>query len=105
MKTSMKLFHLSSRCVGTLRDYQKEFEKLGSRIRGWTQKALVGTFMGGLKAEITDGIRMFKPKTLKDAIGLARVRDDQLTRQRKLTRPPYLHELLWLFLQQLVMTP
>jgi len=46
--------------------------------------------MGGLKVEITDGIQMFKPKTLKDAIGLARVRDDQLTRQRKLTRPSIL---------------
>lgn len=80
-----------SRVKQVRRDFEglpKEFEKLGSRVRGWTQKALIGAFMGGLKAEITDGIRMFKPKTLKDAIGLARVRDDQLRRQRKLTRPP-----------------
>lgn len=34
---------------GSLRDYQREFEKLGNRVQGWTQKALVGTFMGGLK--------------------------------------------------------
>ena len=47
----------------SLRDYQREFEKLGNRVQGWTQKALVGTFMGGLKSEVTDGIRMFKPKT------------------------------------------
>jgi hypothetical protein len=46
---------------GNLRDYQCEFEKLGNRVQGWTQKALVGTFMGGLKTEIADGIRMFKP--------------------------------------------
>ena len=45
---------------GSLRDYQCEFERLGNRVRGWTQKALVGTFMGGLKTEISDGIRMFK---------------------------------------------
>lgn len=80
-----------SRVKQVRRDFEglpKEFEKLGSRVRGWTQKALIGAFMGGLKAEITDGIWMFKPKTLKDAIGLARVRDDQLRRQRKLTRPP-----------------
>ena len=25
--------------LGTLRDYQREFEKLGNRVRGWTQKA------------------------------------------------------------------
>ncbi|KAF2293985.1 hypothetical protein GH714_006084 [Hevea brasiliensis] len=45
--------------------------------------------MGGLKTEISDGIRMFKPKTLKEAIDYARMRDEQLLRQRKATRPPY----------------
>ncbi|KAJ0020279.1 hypothetical protein Pint_30953 [Pistacia integerrima] len=52
------------------------------------QKALVATFIGGLNAEIADGIRMFKPQSLKDAINLARMRDDQLTRQREFLQPP-----------------
>jgi hypothetical protein len=30
---------------GSLRYYQREFERLGNRVRGWTQRALVGTFM------------------------------------------------------------
>lgn len=71
---------------GSLRDYQREFKKLGNRLHGWTQKALVGTFMGGLKPEVADGIGMFKPKTLKEAISLARTRDKQLTRQRRFAR-------------------
>jgi len=71
--------------VGSLRDYQKEFERLGNRVHGWTQKALVGTFMGGLKSEITDGIRMFKPRTLKEAISLARMRDEQFATTRRFT--------------------
>ena len=71
--------------TGTLRDYQREFERLGNRVCGWTQGALVGTFMGGLKPEIVDEIRMFMPKTLKDAFKLVRMRDEQLTRQRKTT--------------------
>ncbi|KAL4318769.1 hypothetical protein GQ457_18G015560 [Hibiscus cannabinus] len=75
------------RQLGSLRDYQREFEKLGNRVQGWTQKALVGTFMGGLQPEIAEGIRMFKPKSLKDAISLARMRDDQLSRQQKCVRP------------------
>ncbi|KAG7987413.1 hypothetical protein I3843_03G132800 [Carya illinoinensis] len=29
------------RQLGTLRDYQHEFEKLGNKVRGWTQKALL----------------------------------------------------------------
>jgi hypothetical protein len=64
--------------VGSLRDYQSEFEKLGNRVRGWTQKALVGTFMGGLKPEIAEGIRMFKPQSLKEAISLAHMKDEQM---------------------------
>ncbi|XP_035549720.1 uncharacterized protein LOC118349417 [Juglans regia] len=75
------------RQTGSLRDYQREFEQLGNRVKGWTQKALVGTFMGGLKTEVSDGIRMFKPQTLKDAIRFARMRDDQLMRQRRFLRP------------------
>ena len=71
----------------SLREYQQEFEKLGNRVQGWTQKALVGTFMGGLKSEIAEGIRMFKPRTLKEAINLARMKDEQLVRQRRFTRP------------------
>ena len=58
-------------------------------MQGWTPKALVGTFMGGLKPEIADGIRMFKPKSLKEAISLARMRDEQMIRQEKPHRPLY----------------
>ena len=72
----------------TLRDYQKEFERLGNRVQGWTQKALVGTFMGGLKPEISEEIRLFRPRTLKEAISLARMRDEQLQRQKRLVRSP-----------------
>ena len=41
--------------------------------------------MGGLKAEVADVIRMFKPKMLKEAISLARMQDEQLTHQKKTT--------------------
>ena len=68
---------------GSLRDYQKEFERLGNKVSRLTQKALVGTFMGGLEPEIAEGIRMFKPKTLKEAISLARMKGDHLIQQKK----------------------
>jgi hypothetical protein len=47
----------------------------------------MGPFMGGLKPEIVDGIRMFKPKSLKEAINLARMQDEQPNRQEKTHRP------------------
>ncbi|KAL6347721.1 hypothetical protein AAG906_026250 [Vitis piasezkii] len=44
--------------------------------------------MGGLRSEISEAIRMFKTKTLKEAISLARMKDEQLQRQRRISRPP-----------------
>lgn len=66
---------------GSLWDYQKEFEKLGNRVQGWMQKELMGTFMGGLKPEIAENIRMFNPNSLKKAISLARIWDEQIIHQ------------------------
>ena len=70
-----------------MHEYQREFERLGNRVQGWTQKALVSTYIGGLKAEIADGIRMFEPKSLKEAISLARMPDEHLNRLETATRP------------------
>ena len=60
---------------------------MGNWVGGWTQKDLVGTFFGGLKTDISDRIRMLKPQTLKEAISLAWMKDDQLNRQRRFIRP------------------
>ncbi|ESQ56283.1 hypothetical protein EUTSA_v10026804mg [Eutrema salsugineum] len=69
--------------TGSLREYQEEFERLQKKVHGWPQAALVGTFMGGLHSSIADGIRMFRPKTLKEMINYARLQDGQLQRQKK----------------------
>ena len=76
------------RQIGSLSDYQKEFERLGNRVHGWSQKALVGLFMGGLRSEISETTCMFKPKTLKEATSLARMKDKQLQCQRRISQPP-----------------
>lgn len=75
---------LRIRQTSPLREYQQEFERLGNRVHSWTQKALVSTFIGGLKPELANRIRMFRPKTLKDAVGLARMREEQMDRQKRL---------------------
>ena len=64
--------------VRSLHDSQREFERLGNRVQGWMQKALVGAFIGGLKSEILVSIQIFKPETLKEAISLACMEDNQL---------------------------
>lgn len=78
---------ITSYSSGLLNNYQKEFERLGNRVHGWTQKALVVTLMGGLKPEIAEGIRMFKPILWKEAISFVRIWDNQLHRKREFTTP------------------
>ena len=68
---------------GTLQEYQQEFERLANRVDGWPQKALVGTFHGGLKQEIVFALRIFKPKTLREAIELAWMRDDNPSKDQR----------------------
>ncbi|KAA8538949.1 hypothetical protein F0562_025641 [Nyssa sinensis] len=69
--------------IGTLRDYQREFERLANRVVGWPQSTLIGTFLGGLQDKIADEVCMAKPLTLREAIRVARMKDDQLMRRRR----------------------
>ncbi|RVW85695.1 hypothetical protein CK203_033447 [Vitis vinifera] len=63
------------------------FEKHASGISAEDSDSLTGPFMGGLRTEISDEIRLFQLQTLKDVIRFVRMRDDQLVRQRRFTRP------------------
>lgn len=71
------------RQMGTLREYQKEFERLANRVRDWPEKALVGAFIGGLKPELAAEVRVYRPHTYADAMEMARLRDDHLQATRK----------------------
>jgi hypothetical protein len=44
--------------------------------------------MGGLRSEIFEAIRMFKPKTFKETTSLARMKNEQIQRQRRISPPP-----------------
>jgi hypothetical protein len=66
--TDYEIFDKALACItqqGSLRDYQREFERLANREVGWPQNALVGTFLGGLKEDIaapsTHVQTVFKP--------------------------------------------
>ena len=41
-------------------------------------EALIRAFMGELKLEIVEAVRMFRPQSLKDAISLCRMKVEQL---------------------------
>ncbi|CAA0265790.1 unnamed protein product [Arabidopsis thaliana] len=76
--------------TGSLRDYQREFERLTNKVDNWSEEALVGTFLGGLRDNIADHVHMFSPTTMRAVIKLARLRDEQIQKQRRsfTPRPP-----------------
>ena len=40
------------RQMRSIREYQTQFERLASRVQEWPNRALVGSYIGGLKDEI-----------------------------------------------------
>lgn len=66
----------------SLREYQREFERIATRVR-WPEKALVGTFIGGLKNDLAREVKVCKPKTLLAAIEYAHLRDEHLNDVKK----------------------
>jgi hypothetical protein len=55
-------------------------------VVGWPQKALIGTFLGGLEVDILNDMRKFKPRTVYETIEFAQMREDELTHSK---RSPY----------------
>lgn len=58
----------------TLREYQKEFEFIASRVHDWPEKALVGAFIKGLKVNLATEVRVYQPKIYRDDVEMARLR-------------------------------
>lgn len=59
--------------VGSVREYQSQFEKLLSRVGKLNQSQQVACFIGGLKEDVRIDVQAMKPPTLSAAVGLARL--------------------------------
>ena len=68
---------------GDLEEYIKDFDELWNRAQISEKQALV-FFLGGLELEIKNLVKMFEPKSLKQAYNLARLHNNTLT-HRKIT--------------------
>ncbi|XP_052203064.1 uncharacterized protein LOC127808530 [Diospyros lotus] len=71
------------RQTGSLRDYQREFERVATQVKDWPEKALIGAFIGGLFPDIAAEVKLHRPTTMRQAIDIARLKDDQLRATRK----------------------
>lgn len=62
--------------TGKVYEYQTQLERLANHVNEWSQKALVGCFIGGLKDEITLDVKMFF--LMCTAVGLAHLQKEEL---------------------------
>ena len=82
----------------TVVSYQQDFERLSQRVDGLPESFLVGCFIGGLKDEIRLEVKLKNPRSLSDAIGIARLVEERLKLGSPLIhiQPPFLASLLLL---------
>ena len=59
--------------VGSVREYQSQFEKLLSRVGKLNQSQQVACFIGGLKEGVRIDVQAMKPPSLSAAVGLAQL--------------------------------
>lgn len=69
----------------TVTAYQEAFEKLSHQVDGLPESFLVGCFVAGLRDEIRLDVKIKQPRTLVDAIGVARLVEERNSLQRKTT--------------------
>ncbi|CAA0832637.1 Unknown protein, partial [Striga hermonthica] len=71
------------RQIGNLHEYIKEFEQLACRVRDWSEDAVVGAFIGGLRFDLAAEVRLERPNTMHKAMEVARRREDHLVATRR----------------------
>ncbi|KAL5857738.1 hypothetical protein ACOSQ3_005196 [Xanthoceras sorbifolium] len=71
----------------TVTAYQEAFEKLSHRVDDMPEPFLVGCFIAGLRDEIQLDVKIKQPRTLADAIGVARLVEKRNNLQKKTLHP------------------
>ncbi|GJY42112.1 transposon ty3-G gag-pol polyprotein [Tanacetum coccineum] len=71
----------------TVAQYQESFEKLSHQVDGLPEEFLMACYIGGLKDEVRLEVKMKKPRSLIDAIGLSRMTEEKLGLARKQSQP------------------
>ncbi|XP_035843990.1 uncharacterized protein LOC118490448 [Helianthus annuus] len=71
----------------TVAQYQESFEKLSHQVDGLPEDFLMSSYIGGLKDEVRLEVKMKKPRSLIDAMGLSRMAEEKLGLARKQAQP------------------
>lgn len=70
----------------SVKSYQEKFEELANKTSGLSEEFFVSCFVSGLKEEVLAGVKMFSPRTIAQAMGLARLQEETIEAVTKKTR-------------------
>ena len=57
--------------IGSVAEYRIEFAKLAALVRAWTEHAMVGAAMAGLREDLRGPVRIPKTRTVACVMSLA----------------------------------
>lgn len=75
--------------VTTMAAYQEQFEQLSHRVDNLPKSHLVGSFIAGLKDDVRLDVHVKQPRTLSDAISVARLIEEGNNLQRRPSFPTH----------------
>lgn len=73
--------------TSTVADYRQKFDELANRITGVSNSFLLSCFIAGLREDIRHEVKAFKPHTLAQTVGLARLQEQKLATRNMGSRP------------------
>ncbi|KAL5767981.1 hypothetical protein ACOSQ2_014764 [Xanthoceras sorbifolium] len=85
----------------TVVDYQNDFERFSHRVDDLPENFLIGCFIAGLKDDIRLDVRVRQPRTLSNAINVARLIEERNLHQQRnssnIRNPPIVYFLKYNF--------
>ncbi|XP_038978713.1 uncharacterized protein LOC120109046 [Phoenix dactylifera] len=71
---------------GRVRPYVEEFRHLQTLVTGWSEEALMGTFIDGLKPWLAKEVKLKQPNSMQEAMRMAEILDDGYQSERRMIK-------------------
>ncbi|KAG7944170.1 hypothetical protein I3843_15G085600 [Carya illinoinensis] len=71
---------------GKVHQYIEEFRQLQTLVRGWSEEALVGTFIDGLKPWLAKEIKLKQPTRIQEVMRMAEILEESNTTEKRFSK-------------------
>ena len=68
---------------GKVQDYIEEFQRLQTLVRGWSDDALMGAFLEGLKPWLARELKLKQPRRLPEAMRVAEILEESYHAEKR----------------------